>query len=70
MKPAPDQNISKKHVSTPPDGDLQPLSTLAADKPEQHAERFAFTDDDRLLLDTVLASDPEPDTDEPDAAAH
>jgi hypothetical protein len=67
MKPAPGQNISKKHASTPAGADVEPLSTLAADKPEQHAKHFAFTDEDRDLLDTVLAEDLEPEADEPDA---
>jgi hypothetical protein len=66
MKPAPGQNISKRHASTL-GADVEPLSTLAADTPEQHAKHFAFTDEDRDLLDTVLAEDLEPDADEPDA---
>jgi hypothetical protein len=65
MRPAPGQDISKANTSKQRDVDVdvEPLSKLAAERPEQRAEHFAFTSDDRELLDLVLAS--ADDDDEP-----
>lgn len=57
MKPARDLDISKRNVSRPRDGQVQPISKLAAAKEDQKADRFAFTDEDRQILADVLASD-------------
>lgn len=59
MKPARDLDIATKHGAALRGGEVEPLSKLAARSSEQHADRFAFTDEDQALLDAVLAEDGE-----------
>jgi hypothetical protein len=60
MIPVPGQDIRRRHVTTPLNAEVQPISALAAETKAQRAENFPFTDEDQALLDAVLAAG-EPD---------
>jgi hypothetical protein len=51
----PDLDISTAAAVTPLGATPQPLSVLAAGTEGERAEHFPFTEEDRLLLDDVLA---------------
>jgi hypothetical protein len=68
MKPLPGLDISKRNVSTPRGGAVEPLSRLAPDSPVEDPDRYALTDEDKALLNKVLTADDEALSDEALAA--
>ena len=57
MKPAADIRFSTRNVTEVHGGNVEPLSKLAAVRDSERAEHFAFTAEDRQLLEDVLAEE-------------